>query len=134
MPDDPQSRCGLNTPLPEARSLKVSLVILRRMAIHGLRDSRAVMLALDSYGSRFAKILELHRCFLHEIATTSRRTIRIAPCCAPGMTADEALMIEAIAQPCLAVVEQLTQDRMAGRVLTAAIALGWELDQPDATT
>lgn len=128
------ARCGLVAPLPEARSLKVSLVILRRMAIHGLRDSRAIMLALDSYGGRFAKILELHRCFLHEIATTSRRNIRIAPCCAPRMTTDEALMIEAIAQPCLDVVERLTQDRMAGRVLTAAIALGWELDQPSART
>jgi hypothetical protein len=123
------ARCGLVAPLPEARSLKVSLVILRRMAIHGLRDSRAVMLALECYGSSFAKILELHRCFLHEIATTSRRNIRIAPCCAPRMTADEALMIQAIAQPSLDVIERLTLDRMAGRLLTSAIALGWELDQ-----
>lgn len=87
----------LPLPLPENRSELVALVILRRMAAHGFRDAAATMLALETFGTGFRRVLVLLRAYMIELARCSKRTIGLAPCCAMRMTEDEGLMMEAVA-------------------------------------
>lgn len=90
MPESCPSRAILPHPVPEPGDLRLILVILRRMAAHGLQDSRAVMLAFDSFALGFRRPLTLLRAYLVEVARASRRQILFAPCCAGRMTLDEA--------------------------------------------
>ena len=83
--------------LPEEAELRLILVILRRMAAHGLQDSRAVMLALHTWRTPFRQPLTLLRAYLVEVARASHRRIRFAPCCAQGMTLDEGRLIGILA-------------------------------------
>ncbi|MEW4447595.1 DUF6628 family protein [Qipengyuania sp. JC766] len=123
----PSQPCALPYALPNDRVLRPTLVMLRRMAAHGLRDARATMLAIDTFGADFRKPLTLMRCYLHELATASCRNIRIAPCCAPRMTRDEALMMETIELGCAASFSALTDGGAIDRVLPTAQALQMEL-------
>ena len=84
-------------PLPRGRSERAALVILRRMAAHGFRDTAATMLALETFGIGFRRVLVLLRAYMVELARGSNRTICLAPCCAMRMTDDEGLMMEALA-------------------------------------
>lgn len=87
----------LPLPLPEGRTERAALVILRRMAAHGFRDAAATMLALETFGTGFRRVLVLLRAYMVELARGSNRTISLAPCCAMRMTDDEGLMMEALA-------------------------------------
>lgn len=120
-------RCRLPVPYPSSPLEQTMLVLLRRMAIHGLHDAGATMVAIDRFGTGFRKPLVLLRCFLLELATASKRSIAIAPCCAPRMTRDEALMIEAIGNPALDLLAALTDADNVGRAMSAAHALRHEL-------
>ena len=51
----PHDSTALELPLPARRHQTLGLVILRRMAGHGLHDARATMLALDAGGTDFPK-------------------------------------------------------------------------------
>jgi hypothetical protein len=86
----------LPLPLPPGRAERAALVILRRMAAHGFRDASATMLALDTFGIDFRRVMVLLRAFMVELARCSSRTIQLAPCCAMRMTEDEGLMMEAL--------------------------------------
>jgi hypothetical protein len=86
----------LPLPLPPGRAERAVLVILRRMAAHGFRDAAATMLALETFGTDFRRVLVLLRAFMVELARASRRTIQLAPCCALRMTADEGLVMETL--------------------------------------
>ena len=127
MSDAHSHRCALPLMLPEDRDERLLLVLLRRMAIHGLHDARASWMALENYGIGFRKPLVLMRCFLHELASASQRNIRLAPCCAPRMTRDEGLMLAAIDLPSLDGLEALTDAGDVSRVMSAAHALRGEL-------
>ena len=87
----------LPIPLPTGRAECVALVILRRMAVHGLYDAPAIMLAMETFGMDFRPVLVLLRAFMVELARDSNRTISLAPCCAMRMTEDEGLLMETIA-------------------------------------
>ena len=95
---NPASETGavLPLPLPPGRAERAVLVILRRMAAHGFRDASATMLALETFGTDFRRVLVLLRAFMVELARASQRTIRLAPCCALRMTEDEGLVMEAL--------------------------------------
>ena len=97
---------ALDLPLPARRELSLALVLVRRMAMAGPDDSRAAMLALDVAGSGFRRLLVLTRCFVVELARSSRRTLTLAPCCATGMTRDEALMIDLLRNADLAKLDR----------------------------
>lgn len=86
----------LPLPLPDGRTERILLVMLRRMAAHGIRDASAAWLALDNFGVQFRRPLVLMRSLMVELAQCSHRTIRIAPCCAMQMTRDEGLLMEAL--------------------------------------
>ena len=118
---------SLAVPLPARRELSLALVLMRRMAMQGPEDSRAATLALDVAGSGFRRLLILTRCFMVELARTSRRTICLAPCCALGMTRDEALIIDLLQKADLATYAALTDDSPCHRARSAAQALGKEL-------
>ena len=72
----------LDLPLPARRHQTLGLVLVRRIAGHGLHDARATMLALDASGAEFRRLLVLTRALVVDLARTSRRKILLAPCCA----------------------------------------------------
>lgn len=109
--------------LPQDTLQKTVLIILRRMAIHGLRDASASTLALEAFGSGFRKVLVLSRCLLQEMATASNRSIRIASCCAPRMTRDEALIMDVILRGDREALSAVTDNETPDRALSAAFCL-----------
>lgn len=130
-PDQTQSPRLL--PLPDARTDRITLIMLRRMGAHGLRDARAVMLAMQHFGTGFRQPLALLRCYVSELAQASRRNIHIASCCAPRMTMDEALMLETLAlarthaERATRNLDILTEDGAIGRAFTVAAAFATAL-------
>ncbi len=84
-------------PLPDAQHDRIVLKLIRRMGAHGLHDAWASWIAVQHFGAAFRQPLTLLRCFMRELALASHRPIHIASCCAPRMTRDEALMLEALA-------------------------------------
>src|SRR3569833_4568952 len=86
----------LPLPLPIGNTERAALVILRRMAAHGFRDAAATMLAIDTFGTGFRRVLVLLRAYMVELARGANRTISLAPCCALRMTRDEGLMMNAL--------------------------------------
>lgn len=128
-PSRPQGdACALALPLPTAPQERVLLAMFRRMAIYGLRDSRAAMLALHHFGGQFRRPLTLMRCFMHELATSSNRNIRIASCCAPRITVDEALVLDSVMRGELASMEALTEAHDPQRPFTIAQTLRHEFE------
>lgn len=119
---------ALVVPLPANRGRRIALVLIRRMVGCGLRDASAALLALDTFGQAFQRPLLLARSLVVELANSSRRTIRIAPCCAPGMTRDEALIVAMIEGEGLATHAALTDDCPCDRAYSTAVALGLALD------
>lgn len=122
-------RCPMALPLPHEPQERVLLALVRRMAIHGLHDSSAAMLALHHFGGDFRRPLTLLRCFMHELACCSNRNIRLAPCCAPRMTLDEALILDSVMLGELASMEALTEADDPQRPFTIAETLRGEFEQ-----
>ena len=119
----------LELPLPARRQQALALVLVRRIAGHGLHDARATLLALDAAGGEFRKLLVLVRALVVDLARTSKRRIKLAPCCATGMTRDEGLLMAMIGGAGLDVHEVLTEDAGCAVAMSTAHALGHELDR-----
>ncbi len=117
----------LDLPLPRERHQTLGLVLIRRMTAHGPHDARAAMLAMDIAGAHFRKLLVLCRAYMVDLGTTSRRTIRLAPCCATGMTRDEGLMVQLFENGGLDVLAALTDDAPCVAARETALAYGAEL-------
>lgn len=124
---EPAAPPALPLPLPEEAALRIALVLIRRMVRHGLGDSRATLLAIDVFGAGFRKPLLLVRCLVFELSRASRRRLRIAPCCAMGMTLDEGLIVALMRGEGLAPYAALTDDATCTAPLSSAEALGAEL-------
>ena len=120
---------ALDLPLPARRQQTLGLILVRRLAGHGLQDARASMIALDAAGSEFRKLLVLSRALVVDLARTSQRKITLAPCCATGMTRDEGLVMALIGGAGLDVHGVLTDDAGCKAAMTTAHALGQELDR-----
>jgi hypothetical protein len=120
---------ALDLPLPARRHQTLGLVILRRLAAHGLQDARASLLALDAAGTDFRKLLVLARALVVDLARTSQRRLVLAPCCAAGMTRDEGLMMALVSGAGLDVHGALTGDACCPVAMTTAHALGEELER-----
>lgn len=119
----------LDLPLPARRHQTLGLVLVRRIAGHGLHDARATMLALDASGAEFRRLLVLTRALVVDLARTSRRKILLAPCCAAGMTRDEGLLMALVSGAGLDVHGVLTDDSSCPVAMTTAHALGEELER-----
>ena len=120
---------ALDLPLPARRRQTLGLVLVRRLAGHGLHDARATMLALDASGTEFRRLLVLARALVVDLARTSRRKILLAPCCAAGMTRDEGLLMAMVGGGGLDVHGVLTEDAACTDAMATAHALGEELDR-----
>ena len=124
----------LPLPLPDDRSDRIVLVMLRRMGGHGLRDAGAAMIALNHFGRDFRRPLVLLRAFMAELAEASERSITLAPCCAMRMTEDEGLLLEALAMTrghsarTARNLRRLTGGERIGQPLSTAYALGAALE------
>ena len=125
----PHDSTALEIPLPARRHQTLGLVLLRRLAAHGLHDARATMLALDAAGGEFRRLLVLGRALVVDLTRTSQRKIVLAPCCAAGMTRDEGLLMALIAGAGLDVHGALTEDAPCPDAMTTAHALGQELER-----
>jgi hypothetical protein len=123
----PNDSTVLDLPLPARRHQTLGLVLIRRMAAHGLDDARATMLALHAGGPGFRKLLVLARTLVADLARSSQRKILLAPCCASGMTRDEGLIMAMVGGAGLDVCEALTDSPSAASSLTSAHAYGEEL-------
>ncbi len=123
----PHESTVLELPLPARRHQTLGLVLIRRLAGYGLHDARATMLALDAAGGEFRKLLVLTRALVVDLARTSKRRIKLAPCCATGMTRDEGLVMAMIDGAGLDVHGVLTDDGDCPAAMTTAHALGREL-------
>ena len=119
---------ALVLPLPSDRGRRIALILIRRMVGCGLRDASAALLALDTFGQGFQRPLTLARSLVVDLAGSWRRTIRLAPCCAPGMTRDEGLIVAMIDGEGLAAHAALTDDAPCNRAWSTAAALGAALD------
>lgn len=100
MPESHRHTCALPLPLPARRNEQVVLLLFRRMAVHGLHDAHAALLALDHFGGGFLRALHLSRAFLHALAHRAQGPIQVAPCCAPRMTRHEGLVVSAMVHAC----------------------------------
>ena len=120
--------CALPLPIPAEHDRQILLLLVRKMAIHGLKDAQAVMLAMHGFGSGFRRPLAFLRCFMHELAGCSNRKIQFAPCCASRMTRDEALLLDVLGRGDLAALSALTDNDDCGQALAVAQALQPELE------
>lgn len=119
--------CALPLPLPQDQRAQLLLLLFRRMAIHGPRDARASMLALDQLGSGFLRTLHLMRAFLHRLACHAQEPLRVAPCCAPRMTRHEGLVVAALAQACPVALLELSGPEGYRELVALANALRAEV-------
>lgn len=128
-------------PMPDHSTDRNVLVMIRRMAAHGLRDANAAMIGMNHFGNGFRQPLVLLRCYVAEVARASQRSIQIANCCAPRMTRDEGLMLETLAlssrapERAIRNLQELTGSETPSRALTVAQGLnaalhngGWRLE------
>ena len=119
--------CALPLPLPQGRHDQVLLLLFRRMAIHGLRDASASMLALDHFGSGFLRTLHLVRAFLHGLARHAQEPLQVAPCCAPRLTRHEGLVLAAMTQACPVALLELAGPTGYRELVTLAHAMQAEV-------
>lgn len=135
MPEPAETREILPLPLPADRAARAALVILRRMAAHGFRDAAATMLAIETFGTGFRRVLVLLRAYMVELARGSNRTIALAPCCAMRMTDDEGLLMQALAlarddaETAARCLRLLTRSSQVGEPLSVACMVNRSLRQ-----
>ena len=90
------SHLDLPRPIPGGYGNRLFLYVMRRMASAGVNDAHAANAMLGAFGRSYRRPLILMRAMMLELARTSSRRIKIAPCCCARMTADEAALMEAI--------------------------------------
>ena len=110
----------LPIPLPQCTIERSALIVARRTAQGGNQDARAAVIAMHAFGVSFRRPLTLLRCLVHEIAHTSNRRIRLAPCCAAGLTRDEGLIMAALRGEGLAPLVALTDNEDCSNLLPIA--------------
>lgn len=97
---------------PEGAADRVLLFALRRMAQGGIDDAFAASALLNFFGRGFRRPLVLLRATMAEVSRVSARSLMIAPCCCPRLTADERGLVSAIATGRL--YPSAAHDRLAG--------------------
>lgn len=90
------SHFDLPRPIPGGYGNRLFLYVMRRMASAGVNDAHAANAMLGAFGRSYRRPLILMRAMMLELARTSSRRIKIAPCCCARMTSDEAILMEAI--------------------------------------
>lgn len=81
---------------PASPYRRLLLFALRRMAAGGIGDAHAAHAMLTGFGLGYRRPLVLLRALMSELSRVSTQTLRVAPCCCPRMTPDEALLLDLI--------------------------------------
>ncbi|HEX7741354.1 MAG TPA: DUF6628 family protein [Sphingobium sp.] len=86
----------LARPIPGGYGNRLFLYVLRRMASAGVNDAHAANAMLGAFGRSYRRPLILMRAMMLELARSATRKIMVAPCCCARMTADEAMVMQAV--------------------------------------
>lgn len=86
----------LSRVVPGGYGNRLFLYVVRRMATAGVNDAHAANAMLGAFGRSYRRPLILTRAMMLELARTATCKILVAPCCCARMTADEALLMQAV--------------------------------------
>jgi hypothetical protein len=75
--------------MPNCLNGRIALLVIRRMAAHGVNDARAAQVMFQAFGAHFPRPLVLMRAMMADIAASAATSITVAPCCCPRATAAE---------------------------------------------
>lgn len=131
----PSARFAHNLPhaVPTDPLARLLLAGFRRMGAHGLDDAVTANAFLNRFGRDFRRPLTLARALILELSRGAAGPIAIAPCCCRRMTAEEGVLIGAVARAvdnpgaAALLLADLMGRRDAGAALSAAIALSLAL-------
>lgn len=106
---------------PTSPYLRLLLFGIRRMAAGGIGDAHASHAIFTGFGLAYRRPLILLRALMAELARVSAAQIRLAPCCCPRMTHDEAALLDLIAR---APAQPQSAHRALARLLRVHSCLG----------
>ena len=77
---------------------RLLLFAIRRMAAGGISDAHAAHAIFTGFGLGYRRPLVLLRALMAELSRVSAAQMKVAPCCCPRMTRDEAMLLDLIAE------------------------------------
>ena len=83
---------------PASPYRRLLLFAIRRMAVGGIADAHAAHAIFTGFGLGYRRPLILLRALMAEVSRVSAVQIKVAPCCCPRMTTDEAMLLDLIGQ------------------------------------
>lgn len=84
--------------IPACPNQRLLLFVMRRMASAGIDDAHATHALFIAFRQSFRRPLVLLRALMAEISRASRRSLLIAPCCAPRLTAAEQVLVRTVVE------------------------------------
>ena len=83
---------------PASPYRRLLLFAIRRMAGAGISDAHAAHAIFTGFGLGYRRPLVLLRALMAELSRVSSAQLKVAPCCCPRMTSDEAMLVDLIAE------------------------------------
>jgi hypothetical protein len=68
------------------------------MAVGSINDAHAAHAIFTGFGLSYRRPLMLLRALMAEVSHVANATLRVAHCCCPRMTGDEAILLDSIAE------------------------------------
>ena len=87
---------ALPRPAPEHPATQLLLFGIRQLGSAGLNDAAAANAFVTAFGKNFRRPLVLLRTLMAELSESAQRPVQIAPWCCRRMTADEAILTDAL--------------------------------------
>jgi len=82
---------------PASPYRRLLLFAVRRIAAGGTNDALAAHAIFTAFGLSYRRPLMLLRAFMADVSRVAEAKLRVAHCCCPRMTRDEALLLQCIA-------------------------------------
>jgi hypothetical protein len=83
---------------PASPYRRLLLFAIRRMAAGGIMDAHAAHAIFTGFGLGYRRPLVVLRALMAELSRISTVHLKVAPCCCPRMTRDEAMLLDLIAE------------------------------------
>ena len=83
---------------PASPYRRLLLFAIRRIAAGGIADAHAAHATFTGFGLGYRRPLVLLRALMAELSRVSSAQLKVAPCCCPRMTSDEAMLVDLIAE------------------------------------
>ena len=83
---------------PASPYRRLLLFAIRRMAAGGIADAHAAHAIFTGFGLTYRRPLMLLRALMAEVSRVSAVQLKVAPCCCPRMTTDEAMLLDLIGE------------------------------------